>query len=49
MYNAYERASKGKHKNKEVIIFEFDLANNIINILSVPLRKNIYPRYKFEL
>lgn len=22
MYNAYERAAKGKHKNKEVICFE---------------------------
>lgn len=33
MIEAFERASKGKHKNKEVILFEMDLACQIINIL----------------
>lgn len=50
MYNAYERASKGKHKNKEVIIFEFDLANNIINILkelySGKYKTGVYRKFK---
>ena len=43
MLQAYERASKGKHYNKEVILFELDLANNLTNIL-----KDIYAqRYKY--
>ena len=30
MLDAYERASKNKHKCKEVIMYELDLANNLI-------------------
>ena len=37
MLQAYKRASRGKHYNKEVILFELDLANNITSIL-----KDIY-------
>lgn len=33
MLEAFERASKGKYKNKEVIVFEMDLANQLLNIL----------------
>lgn len=33
MLQAYVRASKAKHYNKEVILFELDLANNITSIL----------------
>lgn len=33
MLQAYNRASKSKHYNKEVILFELDLANNITSIL----------------
>lgn len=50
MYNAYERAAKGKHKNKEVICFELDLANNILNILrelySGKYRTGVYRKFK---
>lgn len=37
--------------NSTLFVDELEISseNNIINILSVPLRKNIYPRYKFEL
>lgn len=34
MYDAYVRASKLKHSNKEVIIFEMDLATNLYTLLS---------------
>ena len=34
MYEAYERASKGKHQNKEVILFEMDLGANLLSILN---------------
>lgn len=33
MFEAYKRASKGKKQNKEVILFELDLASNILGIL----------------
>ena len=33
MYEAYKRAAKNKHKCKEVIIYELDLANNILKSL----------------
>ncbi len=33
MLNAYERAAKNKHKCKEIITYEFDLANNITTTL----------------
>lgn len=33
MLEAYERASKNKHKCREVILYELDLANNIIKTL----------------
>lgn len=33
MLEAYERASKNKHYNKEVVIYELDLASNIIKTL----------------
>lgn len=33
MLSAYNRASKNKHKCKEVIIYELDLVANIINVL----------------
>lgn len=33
MFAAYERAAKGKKKNKEVITYELDLAQNITNTL----------------
>lgn len=33
MYEAYKRAAKNKHKCKEVIIYELDLANNILKAL----------------
>ena len=33
MLEAYKRAAKGKKENKEVILFEMDLANNTIQIL----------------
>ena len=39
MLSAYERASKGKKDNKEVIKYEMDLACNIIQVL-----KQIYSR-----
>lgn len=32
MYEAYERASKGKHENKEIILFEMNLASNLLDI-----------------
>ena len=34
MYEAYERASKGKHQNKEVILFEMNLGENLLSILN---------------
>jgi retron-type reverse transcriptase len=33
MYEAYKRAAKGKRKKSEVILFEMDLANNLLTIL----------------
>jgi retron-type reverse transcriptase len=33
MYMAYERASRGKHENKEVILFEMDLASNLCQLV----------------
>lgn len=33
IYAAYLRAAKGKKQNKEVILFEMDLANNLLRIL----------------
>lgn len=33
MLKAYERAAENKHKCKEVIIYELDLASNIIKVL----------------
>lgn len=33
IYYAYKRACKGKKQNKEVILFELDLANNLLSIL----------------
>ena len=33
MYEAYQRAAKGKHQNKEVILFEMDLGANLLSIL----------------
>ncbi len=33
VYEAYRRASILKHKNKEVILFEMDLAQNLYGIL----------------
>ncbi len=33
MYNAYKRASAGKHSNKEIILYELDLATNLVNLL----------------
>ena len=37
MYEAYKRAAKGKRTKSEVILFEMDLANNLLSIL-----KDIY-------
>lgn len=42
MYEAYIRASKGKHANKEVILFEMNLASNLISIL----KELYYNKYK---
>lgn len=39
MLEAYERASEEKHYNKEVIIYEMDLASNIVKVL-----KELYSR-----
>ena len=33
MYDAYLRSSKSKHQNKEIILYEMDLANNITQTL----------------
>jgi len=33
MYEAYRRAAKGKRETKEVVLFEMDLASNLIEIL----------------
>jgi RNA-directed DNA polymerase len=33
MYEAYARSAENKHKNKEVILYELDLANNITQTL----------------
>lgn len=33
MLEAYERASEGKHYNKEVVVYELDLASNLIKVL----------------
>ena len=33
IYNAYKRAAAGKHSNKEVILYELDLATNLVNLL----------------
>ena len=33
IYEAYRRASTLKHQNKEVILFEMDLAQNLYKIL----------------
>lgn len=42
MLEAFYRAAKGKRENKEVILYEMDLANNITNLL-----KDVYlGRYK---
>ena len=45
MYEAYERASKGKHQNKEVILFEMDLGANLLSILN----DIYYGRYKIGI
>ena len=33
IYKAYRRAAAGKHLNKEVILYELDLATNLVNLL----------------
>ena len=44
IYAAYQRASNGKKQNKEVILFQLDLAINLIDIL-----KDLYnDNYKFS-
>lgn len=32
LYEAYERAARAKHENKEVVLFEMNLASNLYNI-----------------
>lgn len=44
MYEAYLRAGKGKRQNKEVVLFQLDLANNLLSIL-----QDLYnDKYKFS-
>ena len=43
MYSAYTRASKNKHFNKDVILYELDLSNNITNAL-----KRLYSNFRFH-
>lgn len=45
MYEAYLRAAKGKHENKEVILFEMDLGSNLLSILN----DIYYGRYKIGI
>ena len=51
MLDAYKRAAKGKRSNKEVILFEMDLANNITSILKdINNKKYRIGKYrKFEI
>ena len=41
MYQAYYRAAKNKHLNKEVILYEMDLATNLLNTLK-EINSNLY-------
>lgn len=41
MYSAYKRAAKGKKKNKEVILFDMNLATNLLSILK-DIKNGIY-------
>ena len=45
MYEAYQRASKQKHQNKEVILFEMDLGSNLLSLLN----DVYYGRYKIGI
>ena len=49
IFNAYKRASDGKHSNKEVILYELDLATNLVNLLkeiySGTYKQGIYRRF----
>ena len=47
MYDAYERACKNKTKNKEVIIYQMDLATNLTNTLK-ELNLGIYQVGKYR-
>ena len=47
MLEAFKRAAKGKKENKEVILFEMDLANNLTKILkSIHENKDVVGEYR---